>query len=127
MKGIKEIPFEVFEKTELTYLCVYGQDCDIAQVECFAIREIPKEIANLKNLEVLDLFLNYIEKLPKEILELKKLKVLSLSENPNFSDIETVGKMKWLESFSCYGCYLSKEEIEYLKKQLPNCKIGANY
>lgn len=126
LKGIKEIPKEVFSKTWLTYLSVYGQDCDITGIECFAIRKIPKEIENLKNLEVLDLFLNYVDKLPKEILELKKLKILSLSENPNFSDIETVSKIKWLEQFSCFGCYLSKEEIEYLKKQLPNCEISAN-
>ncbi len=127
LKRIKEIPVEVFDKNWLTYLSVIGQDCCLAGVECLAIREIPKEIKNLKNLETLSLTLNYIEKLPLEILELKKLKVLSLTENPSFADIETVGKIKWLEEFYCYGCYLSKEEIEYLKKQLPNCKIGANY
>lgn len=127
LKGIKEIPIEVFEKTWLTYLYVFGQDCDVIGVECFAIKEIPKEIKNLKNLEILSLPVNYIEKLPNEILELRKLKVLDLTENPSFDDIEIVGKMKWLESFSCYGCYLSKEEIEYLKNELPNCEIRANY
>jgi predicted CopG family antitoxin len=50
-----------------------------------------------------------------------------LSDNSSFSDIETVGKMKWLEGFYCYGCNLSKEEIEELKRQLSNCEIGANY
>ncbi|WP_375561313.1 hypothetical protein ACE193_01805 [Bernardetia sp. OM2101] len=124
---IKKIPTEVFDKTNLTYLSVIGQDCCMAGVECFAIREIPKEIKNLKNLETLSLTLNYIEKLPLEILELKKLKILSLTDNPSFSDIETVSKMKWLEEFYCYGCNLSKEEIEYLKKQLSDCKIGVNY
>ena len=126
LKGVKEIPTEVFEKTWLTYLYVHGQDCDVIGVECFAIREVPREIKNLKNLEELNLFLNYVDKLPKEILELKKLKILNLSENPAFSDMETVGKMKWLEQFSCFGCHFSKEEIEYLQRQLPNCKISAN-
>ncbi|WP_338792351.1 hypothetical protein [Bernardetia sp. MNP-M8] len=127
LTGIKEIPIEVFEKTWLTYLSVIGQDCCLAGVECLAIREIPKEIENLKNLETLSLTLNYIRELPTEILELKSLKTLDLTDNTNFSDIETVSKMKWLEEFYCYGCHLSKEEVEYLKEQLPNCKIGANY
>lgn len=127
LTGIKEISNDIFDKTWLTYLDILGQDCCMAGVECLAIREIPKEIKNLKNLETLHLTLNYIHELPIEILELKKLKVLNLTDNPGFSDIQTVGKMKWLESFSCYGCYLSKEEIKYLKKELPNCEINANY
>lgn len=125
LKGIKEIPKNVFNLTELKYLSVYGQDCDMRPMECFAIREIPKEIQNLKNLEVLRLTLNYIRKLPIEILELEKLKILDLTENPNFSDLETVKKMKWLEEFYCFGCNLSDKEVELLKKELPNCKIGV--
>ncbi|QNK78253.1 leucine-rich repeat domain-containing protein [Winogradskyella sp. PAMC22761] len=125
LKGIKEIPSSVFKQTELTFLSIYGQDCDIRPMECFAINEIPSEIGNLKNLEVLKLTLNYIEKLPIEILELKKLRVLDLTENPNFSDLETVGKIKWLKEFYCFGCKLSEKEIEKLKKELPNCKIGT--
>ena len=123
LKGIKEIPKSVFEQTELTYLSIYGQDCDIRPMECFAINQIPKEIQNLKDLEVLRLTLNYIVDLPIEILELKKLKVLDLTENPQFSDIETLKKIKWLKQFYCFGCNLSEKQIELLKMELPNCKI----
>ncbi|MGJ8667533.1 MAG: leucine-rich repeat domain-containing protein [Patiriisocius sp.] len=125
LERIKEIPQCVFKRTELKYLSVFGQDCDIRPMECFAINEIPSEIGNLKNLEVLKLTLNYIEKLPIEILKLKKLRVLDLTENPNFSDLETVGKIKWLKEFYCFGCKFSEKEIEKLKKELPNCKIGT--
>lgn len=123
LKGIKEIPKNIFERTELKYLSVFGEDCDIKPMECFAINEVPKEIQNLKNLEVLRLTLNYIVELPIEILELKKLKVLDLTENPNFSDLETIKKIKWLKEFYCFGCNLSNKEILLLKKELPNCKI----
>jgi Leucine-rich repeat (LRR) protein len=125
LKGIKEIPKSVFKRTELTYLSIYGQDCDIRPMECFAINKLPTEIRNLKNLETLKLTLNYIEELPIEILELKKLRVLDLTENSNFSDLKTVGKIKWLKEFYCFGCNLSDEEIYQLKKELPNCKIGT--
>jgi hypothetical protein len=123
LKGIKEIPQSVFKLTELKYLSVFGQDCDIRPMECFAINKIPKEIKKLKNLEVLRLTLNYITELPIEILELKTLKVLDLTENPNFTDLETVGKIKWLEEFYCFGCNLSDKDVLLLKKKLPSCKI----
>lgn len=123
LKGIKEIPQSVFKRTELKYLSVFGQDCDIRPMECFAIEKIPKEIKYLKNLEVLRLTLNYITELPIEIVELRKLKVLDLTENPNFTDLETLEKIKWLEEFYCFGCNLSDKEVLVLKKKLPNCKI----
>jgi len=125
LTGIKEIPKKVFNRTELKYLSIIGQDCDIKPMDCFAINEVPKDIQNLKNLEVLRLTLNYINKLPIEILELKKLKILDLTDNPNFSDLETVGKIKWLKEFYCYGCNLSDKGIDQLKIELPNCKIGV--
>lgn len=124
LNGIKEIPLDVFKRINLTFLSIYGQDCDVSEVDCLAINKLPAEIRNLKNLEVLKLSLNYIEELPFEILELKKLRILDLTENPNFSDIETVGKIKWLKEFYCFGCNLSEKEINQLKKELPNCKIG---
>lgn len=124
LKGIKEIPQNILKNNQLTYLSVYGQDCDVAGIECLAINNLPKEIKNLENLEVLKLILNYIEKLPNEILELKKLRVLDLTENPNFSDLKTVGKIKWLKEFCCYGCNISEKEIQDLKKELPGCTIG---
>lgn len=123
LKGIKNIPMDVFAHKKVKYLSVYGQDCDIAGMECFAIKEIPPQIQELKKLETLVLTLNYIEKLPPEILELKNLKTLDLSENPNFIDIETVSKIKSLEKFYCYGCHLSEEKIQVLKDKLPNCEV----
>ena len=123
--GVKTIPSDVFNRSELKYLSIWGQDCDIAGVECFAISKIPKEIEKLENLEELHLTLNYITTLPSEILKLKKLRVLDLTENPGFNDIEKVVQMKWLEEFYCFGCHLSKTDLQKLKQELPNCKIGT--
>ncbi|WP_203296763.1 leucine-rich repeat domain-containing protein [Luteirhabdus pelagi] len=123
LKGIKEIPNEIFENDNLIYLSVFGQDCDIRPKECFAIDKLPPEIGKLVNLEELRLTLNYIQKLPNEILNLRKLRILDLTENQHFSDLETISKMHWLEEFYCFGCYISDNEIEKLRKKLPNCKI----
>ena len=125
IQGVKSIPSEVFQRSELKYLSVRGQDCDIAGVECFALTEIPPEIKKLTQLEHLKLELNYIRKLPVELLELKKLRVLDLTENPGFKDVERVAQMTWLQSFYCFGCHLPEEDVERLKKTLPNCKIGV--
>ena len=124
--GVKTIPFNVFKRKELKYLSIWGQDCDIAGEECFAISEIPNEIEKLENLEELHLTLNYITTLPSEILKLKSLRVFDLTENPGFNDIDKVVQMKWLEEFYCFGCHLSETDIEKLKQELPNCKIGID-
>ena len=124
ISGVKAIPFDVFRRNELKYLSIFGQDCDMAGIECFAISEIPKEISKLKKLEELHLKLNYITTLPIEILELKNLRVLDINENPGFDDIEKVEQMTWLEEFSCYGCQISDKDRERLIQKLPNCKIG---
>ena len=124
--GVKTIPLNVFSRKELKYLSIWGQDCDIAEMECFAISEIPNEIEKLEKLEELHLTLNYITTLPSQILTLKKLRVLDLSENPGFRDLNKIVRMTWLEEFYCFGCHISKAELETLKKELPNCKIGTD-
>jgi hypothetical protein len=123
--GVKTIPSDLFNRSELKYLSIWGQDCDMLGVECFAISQIPNEIEKLENLEELHLTLNYITTLPSEILKLKKLRVLDLTENPGFNDIDKVVQMKWLEEFYCFGCHLSETDLEKLKQELPNCKIGT--
>lgn len=120
----KKIPSIVFDKSELKYLSVLGQDCCLSGVECFAISKIPNQIEKLTNLEELHLTLNYIQSLPIEILHLKKLRILDLTDNPSFKDIDTIVQMTWLEEFYCYGCHLSETDIESLKKGLPNCTLG---
>lgn len=124
ISGVKAIPLDVFNRSQLKYLSIWGQDCDIEGVDCFAISEIPNKIEKLENLEELHLTLNYITTLPSEILRLKKLRVLDLTENPGFNDIDRVVQMKWLEEFYCFGCHLSEPDLEKLKQELPNCKIG---
>lgn len=69
--GLKEIPVEVFQHTNLTKLVLSRN----------AITRIPKEIAKLKNLEVLDLTYNDLTSLPAPLFKLPKLRVLAIGHN----------------------------------------------
>lgn len=69
--GLKEIPAEVFQHTNLTKLVLSRN----------AITQIPKEIAKLKNLEVLDLTYNDLTSLPAPLFKLPKLRVLAIGHN----------------------------------------------
>ncbi len=62
------------------------------------LKELPKEIALFKNLEVLDLSFNHLTDLPAELKELKKLKILDLSGCRRMRQLPAVVKeMNWLE------------------------------
>lgn len=75
------IPYDVFKMTRLRKLSVIGMDCDYTHVDdngnnvtkCWAIREIPEEIKELKQLEALVLRVNSIQRLPEEINALDNL------------------------------------------------------
>lgn len=69
--GLKEIPAEVFQHTNLTKLVLSRN----------AITRIPKEMAKLKNLEVLDLTYNDLTSLPAPLFKLPKLRVLAIGHN----------------------------------------------
>ena len=68
------------------------------------LTSLPAEIGKLKNLMHLDLCFNKLTSLPAEIGKLEKLKSLYLINNA-----------------------ISKEDIEKIKKLLPNCKILNDY
>ncbi|MCH2233528.1 MAG: hypothetical protein MK078_04685 [Crocinitomicaceae bacterium] len=122
--GVMDFPQEVFNHPNLKYISVWGQDCDIAGMPCYAIDSIPNRIDELTELEELHLGLNYIDELPPNILKLEKLRVLDMLENPGFNDVETVAKIQSLEEFTCFGCRLTEEEKDYLRENLPNCELN---
>ena len=70
-QGLREIPTDVFEYTNLTKLVLSRN----------AIKRIPKEIALLKKLEVLDLTYNELEGLPAPVFKLPRLRVLAVGHN----------------------------------------------
>jgi hypothetical protein len=149
-----KIPDSVFLMRKLVSLSITGMDCDYRQhdkdgkdiTQCWTVGEIPAQIANLVNLEQLELTINNIQQLPVEMKALQKLKLLDLTDNPAVNNIEVVTELKSLEELYLYGCqmtslpanigalsnlkklgltgnYLNDEEVKRIKSALPNCVI----
>ncbi|HYG51339.1 MAG TPA: leucine-rich repeat domain-containing protein [Flavobacteriales bacterium] len=147
------IPGYVFNMTHLKQLSITGMDCDYAvsdnkrnDTTCRALGGIPLEIAKLANLETLQLNVNNIRKIPGEIAALNKLKSIDLSDNTGINDITVLMKMENLEEMYFFGCGISSippgivnlkklkslgltgnpiaaKEIEWLRANLPGCRI----
>jgi hypothetical protein len=149
-----KIPEKVFHMNKLRILSISGMDCDYKKFDekgnditkCWAIAEIPAEIKNLINLEILELRVNGIQTLPEEIGNLKKLRILDLTDNPGLSNIDNVIGLENLEKLVLFVCSLTKlpnnigqlkklrylgltandidvTEQERIKKALPTCDI----
>jgi len=115
----RDIPEKVFQMINLKQLSIQGMDCDYGDTTtCWMIQEIPKQISNLKKLEILQLNVNAIRTVPKEIGDLKNLKTLDLTDNSALSDIEVVTNLTNLETLALFGCGFTKlpTDIEQLKK-----------
>ena len=143
----RNIPEKVFQMINLKQLSIQGMDCDYGDTTtCWMIREIPKQISNLKTLEILQLNVNAIQTIPKEIGKLKKLKTFDLTDNSALSEIEAVINLPNLETLILFGCGLTKLpthiknlkklkylgltgnnidsiELDRIKKALPTCNI----
>jgi hypothetical protein len=141
------IPYEVFQMTKLKVLFIQGMDCDYGDTsKCWMIREIPKTISNLKNLEILRLNLNALTFLPQEISALQNLKILDITDNPEMNNITNITTLTNLEELYLFGCNLDSlpsdigqlkklkhlgltgnnldsRELERIRKALPNCNI----
>lgn len=85
--------------------------------------KIPKNVFKCKNLNTLILYENQLKSLPKEIGQLKKLKLLDLFNNELISLPEEIGQLNSLVNLDLRGNKFSKQEIEKIKRLLPNCNI----
>jgi Leucine-rich repeat (LRR) protein len=113
-----KIPDSVFLMTNLRHLSISGMDCDYGNnTKCWMLKELPKEIGKLKNLQTLSLTLTAMQILPKELSELKNLTILDLTDNTGISNINTLTQIHSLEYLYLYGCRLTKlpENISDLK------------
>ena len=79
--------------------------------------ELPKEIANLKNLVHLTITTNHLEKLPKELGELNKLEFLDLYDNKLSEIPKEIFKITSLKRLT-----LSNNNIKRLPIEIINCK-----
>ena len=75
-------------------------DLEFLHLSYNQLKEIPPEIGNLKSLKLLALNNNQLTIIPKEIGKLTNLKKLFISDNK-----------------------LTKEDIDKIKKLLPNCEV----
>ena len=123
------IPDSIFKFNNLRELSIQGNDCDVIGIECYMIREISKEIGNLKKLEELSFPVNGISELPKEMKNLQNLKLLSLIDNPGLHDIEVITELKNLETLYLFGCQLEKlpKEIGKMKNLKAIYLTGNNF
>jgi hypothetical protein len=143
-----KIPDSIFQITTLRRLTIIGGGCNGSTGNnCWMIREIPAEIANLQQLLLLELKANDLHTIPQELAYLPKLKTLDLSDNPALTNINPVTKLVNLEYLYLYGCGLQVlpadigdlirlkqlglagnrigvAEQERIRQALPNCKIA---
>lgn len=111
------------------------------------LENIPKDVFLFKNLEILKLNNNLIASISDSLFyELDNIKVVYLDDNRLTSLPSSVGELQKLEFFSCrnnnlkqlpyelrkvkslkkfiaYDNYLDENQIDSLRKDLPNCKF----
>jgi Leucine-rich repeat (LRR) protein len=79
------------------------------------LNELPKEIGQLKNLELLFAYDNRLKSLPKEIGQLKNLKELYLSYNQLTDLPKEIGELKKLEYLN-----VSRNQLKTLPREIGN-------
>ncbi len=112
-------------KDEVTYLQLYRQKLKEIPKEVFelknleelvlydnSIKVIPPEIGKLKKLKKLSIERNNLKSLPNELFELKELEGLHLDNNPIKTIPAEIGQLKKLNSLDLYSCKLTELPIE---------------
>lgn len=110
---LSELPKEIKRLKKLTTL-------DVSRTK---IKNLPSSIGQLKNLNRLYIGNNLTE-LPKEIGKLQNLVLLNIRDNKISKLPNEIINLKNLKDLYIYGNPMSKAEIEKLKANMPNCKIG---
>jgi Leucine-rich repeat (LRR) protein len=89
------------------------------------IQELPEDLDRLSPLEVLEITNNHnLSSLPENLGELPNLKRLVIRDCPNLYDLPaSLAKLTTLKELEVVDTGVSKEEIERLRAQLPECEI----
>lgn len=105
--GIRELPEEIGELTELKILILRGN----------YLSTLPKSIGKLSKLEELNLINNNMSHLPDEITELKNLKKLDLTINKLEKLPDNIGRLLNLEYLD-----LDDNNISFIPSSIQNIK-----
>ncbi|URD70712.1 leucine-rich repeat domain-containing protein [Leptospira borgpetersenii] len=90
------------------------------------LKTLPKEIGKLKNLTVLDLTNNQLTTLPKEIGKLQSLRELDLSGNQLTTLPKDIGKLQNLQELYLDDIPAWRSQEEKIRKLLPQTRIIFN-
>jgi hypothetical protein len=89
------------------------------------LRSLPPEVGQLQALESLDLKNTGLTSLPEELGRLERLTFLDLQATELESLPACLFQMKSLKTLSLYWTSIPPEEIERLRRALPDCKVGT--
>jgi len=134
--GIRELPEEIGELTELKILILRGNYLSTLPKSIGKLRKLeelnlinnnishlPDEITKLHNLKKLDLTINKLEKIPDDIGHLLKLEYLDLDDN-NISCIpSSIQNIKSLKELLLEGNPISETHKKELRELLPHTDV----
>ncbi|MCP3058832.1 leucine-rich repeat domain-containing protein [Myxococcus sp. K38C18041901] len=115
--GIQQVPPELGRLTKLKKLDLSFNPLLV---------ELPPELGNLESLESLDLRQTGVKTLPDSLERLRGLKYLDLQSTPLTTVPPVLFRMPWLRALDLYSTTLPPQEIEQLRRALPECKLGLN-
>ena len=84
------------------------------------IESVAPDIGRLKNLRVLDIATNKLMKIPNEVCNLESLSRLELQNNRISVLSDSIHKLRNLKDIRIRNNPISKQEIERIKRALPN-------
>ncbi len=91
------------------------------------MKHIGPEIGKLKNLRILILDFNSFDRLPKEIGGLTNLLYLDVSMNKHLKSLpSSIANLKQLQELRIENTSISKQEVQQIKRWLPNCVVVTN-
>ncbi len=109
--GLTKVPGSVFEQSDLETLNVSNNNLS---------GSLQAEVRFLVNLRTLDLSDNNFTGVPAEVGQLSKLEVLDLSNNPLSGLPYEIGNLKNLKVLDLRGTNYAPQDLEVIRKGLPN-------
>ncbi|WP_395810091.1 leucine-rich repeat domain-containing protein [Archangium minus] len=114
--GLKQLPKELGLLGKLTKLDLsFNRE----------LQSLPPEVGQLQNLESLNLKNTGLTSLPEELGQLERLTFLDLQATELKSLPACLFQMKSLKTLDLYWTPIPPEEIEKLRRALPDCKVGT--